>query len=135
MRRYFAIEKTKDAVRIGILVGTLGVSKYRDIIDKCRDSIKRAGKRPYTFLVGKPNAPKLANFPEVDVFVIVACPENSINIALGDTQKGRDRSGSDFLRPIITPFELDIALNSEREWFGSSFKADFKSILPGIVLY
>ena len=52
MRRHFAIEKTKDATRIGILVGTLGVSKYRDIIDKCRDSIKRAGKRPYTFLVG-----------------------------------------------------------------------------------
>ena len=60
MRRYFAIEKTKDAERIGILVGTLGVVKYRDIIDKCRDIIKSAGKRQYTFLVGKPHDPLLS---------------------------------------------------------------------------
>ena len=135
MRRYFAIEKTKDAERIGILVGTLGVVKYRDIIDKCRDIIKSAGKRQYTFLVGKPNAPKLANFPEIDVFVVVACPLNSIELVIGNISKGRDRSGAEFLRPIITPYELDVALNPKQAWTGGSFKARYQTILPGNYLF
>ncbi len=63
MRRYMMVEKTKDADRIGILVGTLGASKYGAIIDQVRQNVKNAGKRVYTFLVGKPNVPKLANFP------------------------------------------------------------------------
>ena len=131
MRRYFAIEKTKDANRIGILVGTLGVEKYRDVIEKCRDTIKSSGKKAYTFLVGKPNAPKLANFPEIDVFVVIACPLNSVALAVGNISEGRDRTGSDFLKPIITPFELEVALNSEQKWIGSNFKACYQTILPG----
>ena len=99
MKRYFMVEKTKDADRIGILVGTLGASRYGAIIDKIRETIAISGKKCYTFLVGKPNVPKLANFPEIDVFVLVACPENSL------------LSSRDFLKPIITPFELDVALN------------------------
>ena len=34
MKRYMMIEKTKDADRIGILVGTLGASRYGAIIVK-----------------------------------------------------------------------------------------------------
>ena len=30
------------------------------------------------FLIGKINPAKLLNFPEIDVFVLVACPENSL---------------------------------------------------------
>lgn len=32
----------------------------------------------YTFVVGKINPEKLANFMEIDVFVLIACPENSL---------------------------------------------------------
>ena len=118
MKRYMMIEKTKDADRIGILVGTLGVSRYGMIIDQVREVIKKAGKKAYTFLVGKPNVPKLANFPEVDVFVLIACPENSL------------LDSKDFLKPVITPFELDVALNANREWTGA-FYANFQHLLPG----
>jgi diphthamide biosynthesis protein 2 len=38
----------------------------------------RAGKKSYTFLMGKPNPAKLANFPEVEVFVLVADPDGLI---------------------------------------------------------
>lgn len=118
MKRYFLIEKTKDAERIGILIGTLGTANYSDIIQRLRDRIREAGKRCYTFLVGKPNAAKLANFPEIDVFVLVACPETSFP----DT--------SDFFQPVITPYELDLACNSNREWGGQYF-TDFRDLLPG----
>ena len=118
MQRFYLIERTKDASRIGILVGTLGVSRYRDIIDKLIISIRASGKRPYTFLIGKPNIAKLANFPEIDVFVIVACAENSVV------------GSKEFMQPVITPFELDVALNRDRNWSGE-FHADFQDLLPG----
>ena len=70
MKRYFLVEKAKDAERVGLLVGTLGTEKYLDILDKLKTAGKNAGKRMYTFLVGKPNVAKLANFPEIDVFVL-----------------------------------------------------------------
>ena len=117
MRRYMLVEKTKDAERIGILVGTLGVSRYGQIIEQVKESIKKANKKAYTFLVGKPNIPKLANFPEIDVFVLIACPENSL------------LDSKEYLKPIVTPFELDVALNSNREWTGI-YHANFQDLLP-----
>ena len=32
----------------------------------------------YTIAVGKLNAAKMANFMEIDIYVLVACPENSL---------------------------------------------------------
>ena len=32
----------------------------------------------YTIAVGKLNPAKMANFMEIDIFVLVACPENSL---------------------------------------------------------
>jgi diphthamide biosynthesis protein 2 len=76
-RRYYLVEKARDAERVGILVGTLGSRDYPLILERLRQTVRRAGKRCYTFLLGKPNVAKLANFPEIDVFVLVACPESS----------------------------------------------------------
>ena len=59
----------------GIVVGTLGVAGYREAVDAVRALARRAGKRTYTLLVGKPSPAKLANFPEVEVFVLVADPQ------------------------------------------------------------
>ena len=42
MKRYMMVEKTKDADRIGILVGTLGASRYGAIIDQVRKIVKSA---------------------------------------------------------------------------------------------
>lgn len=63
---------------MGILVGTLGVEHYLEIITSLRELIARAGKSSYTFVIGKINEAKLANFMEIDVYVLVACPENSL---------------------------------------------------------
>ena len=34
------------------------------------------------------------------------------------------------MQPVITPFELDVALNRDRNWSGE-FHADFQDLLPG----
>ncbi len=78
MRRYAVVQKARDADVFGILVGTLGVANYLPLIKHIRDILKRAHKKSYTISVGKLNPAKLANFLEVECFVLVACPENSL---------------------------------------------------------
>ena len=68
------------------------------------------------FLVGKINAAKLLNFPEIDVFVLVACPENSL------------LDSKALFKPVVTPFELELALCEGREWDGH-YSADFRDLL------
>ena len=43
-----------------------------------RALLARAHKKSYTITVGKLNPAKLGNFLEIECFVLVACPENSL---------------------------------------------------------
>ncbi|TRM66754.1 putative diphthamide synthesis protein-domain-containing protein [Schizophyllum amplum] len=116
MRRYVAVQKARDADVFGILVGTLGVASYLPLIKHLREVLKKAQKKSYTISVGKLNPAKLANFMEIECFVLVACPENSLIEA------------KDFMCPIVTPFELQVALQPEPEWTGR-YVLDFEQLL------
>ncbi|XP_049421293.1 2-(3-amino-3-carboxypropyl)histidine synthase subunit 2 [Epinephelus fuscoguttatus] len=118
MKRYYAIERAKDASVVGILVGTLGVADYLSIIQQLKETIKAAGKKSYMFAMGKLNVPKLANFLEIDIFVLIACPENSL------------LDSSEFYKPVVTPFEMEVACNKKREW-SEEYVTDFRHLLPG----
>ncbi|KAJ3519511.1 hypothetical protein NM688_g9292 [Phlebia brevispora] len=120
MRRYVAVQKARDADVFGILVGTLGVASYLPLISRLRSLLARAHKKSYTVTVGKLNPAKLGNFLEIECFVLVACPENSMIEA------------KDFLRPIITPYELEIALQPEPQWTGEYILDFGKLALKGI---
>ncbi|KIM44325.1 hypothetical protein M413DRAFT_443332 [Hebeloma cylindrosporum] len=117
MRRYAAVQKARDADVFGILVGTLGVASYLPLISHLRKLLARRRKKSYTISVGKLNPAKLANFLEVECFVLVACPENSL--VAGE---------KDFLRPIVTPYELEIAMQVEQSWTGR-YVLDFGRLL------
>ncbi|OMO49460.1 Diphthamide synthesis, DPH1/DPH2 [Corchorus olitorius] len=99
-RRYYLVERAKDANMVGILVGTLGVAGYLHMIHQMKELIMGAGKKAYTLVMGRPNPAKLANFPECDVFIYVSCAQT----ALLDSKE--------FLAPVITPFEAMLAFNS-----------------------
>ncbi|KAM4718504.1 2-(3-amino-3-carboxypropyl)histidine synthase subunit 2 isoform 1-T2 [Anableps anableps] len=118
MKRYYAIERAKDANVVGILVGTLGVADYLAIIQQLKETLYRAGKKSYMFAMGKLNVPKLANFLEIDVFVLIACPENSL------------LDSREFYKPVVTPFEMEVACNRNREW-SEEYVTDFRHLLPG----
>ncbi|XP_051480619.1 2-(3-amino-3-carboxypropyl)histidine synthase subunit 2 [Apus apus] len=118
MRRLYLVERARDARVVGILVGTLGVAGYLAVLQHLRELLRRAGKRSYTLAVGKPNPAKLANFLEVDIFVLVACAQNSL------------LDSRDFYRPVVTPYELELACNPAREWTGN-YLTDFRDLLPG----
>ncbi|KAH9975018.1 putative diphthamide synthesis protein-domain-containing protein [Lactifluus volemus] len=116
MRRYAIVQKARDADVFGILVGTLGVASYLPLIAHLRQTLAAAHKKAYTISVGKLNPAKLANFPEIECFVLVACPENSLVNA------------KEFLRPIVTPFELQLALQPAPTWTGE-YVLDFDEVL------
>ncbi|EMP34177.1 Diphthamide biosynthesis protein 2 [Chelonia mydas] len=118
LRRLYLVERARDARVGGILVGTLGVAGYLSILEHLRGTLSRAGKRSYTLAMGKLSPAKLANFLEVDVFVLVACPQNSL------------LDSRDFYRPVVTPYELELACNPAREW-SSLYVTDFRDLLPG----
>lgn len=115
MRRYVLVQKAKDANIIGIVVGTLGVANYLSVIDRLKAMIKKAGRKSYVFSVGKLNPSKMANFMEIECWVLVACEENSLV------------ESKDFYKPIVTPWELEVAL-SKKEWDGS-YVTDFQRVL------
>ncbi|KAM7278318.1 hypothetical protein ACFE04_005452 [Oxalis oulophora] len=130
-RRYYLVEKAKDANIVGILVGTLGVeivtcfllqqyaAGYLHMIHQMKELITRAGKKAYTLIMGRPNPAKLANFPECDVFIYVSCAQT----ALLDSK--------DFLAPVITPFEASLAFNRGRQWTGE-YVMEFRDLINAL---
>ncbi|XP_039062162.1 2-(3-amino-3-carboxypropyl)histidine synthase subunit 2-like [Hibiscus syriacus] len=115
-RRYYLVERAKDANMVGILVGTLGVAGYLHMIHQMKELIMLAGKKAYTLVMGRPNPAKLANFPECDVFVYVSCAQT----ALLDSKE--------FLAPVITPFEAMLAFSRGSQWTGT-YVMEFRDLI------
>eukprot|EP00126_Sphaerothecum_destruens_P001478 Sdes_comp14819_c0_seq1m3576 len=97
MKRYYLMEKAKDAQVVGLLCGTLAVQDYLTMLNSLKSLAKAAGIKSYTFVMGKLNVAKLANFMEIDLFILVSCPENTLI------------DSSEFYKPVITPFEFFLA--------------------------
>lgn len=56
---------------------------------------------------------------QIDIYVMIACPENELY------------SNRDFYKPIVYPYELEVALNSQREPYFSTHITDYDQLLPG----
>ncbi|KAK0075067.1 hypothetical protein PV325_007428 [Microctonus aethiopoides] len=116
-KRRYLVEKLKDARTVGIVVATLGIKDYLEALSTIKSILKKKNKKSYIFSIGKPNPTKLANFSEIDVFVVIACPENEIF------------DSRDYFKPILTPFEVELAFNNSRT-FSTNYCLDFRQILP-----
>jgi len=121
MRRYALITSLSTCAIFGILINTLSVRNYLETVTHIRKMIEKEGKKSYTFVVGKVNAAKIANFSEIGGWVVIGCWESSLI------------ESTEFYRPIITPFELQMALQSdnERVWTGR-WRGDFENLNLGI---
>lgn len=64
MQRYNLVEKVRsDASQvIGILIGSVAVDNYMQMINAIKVTAAKAGKKYYEVLIGKLNEPKLKNF-------------------------------------------------------------------------
>ncbi|KAJ3496247.1 hypothetical protein NLG97_g2794 [Lecanicillium saksenae] len=112
-RRFAKVLSLASAGVIGILVNTLSVSNFLPSIDLLRQKIDKAGKKSYTIVVGKLNPAKLANFAEIEGWVVVGCWES-----------GLVEDDASYWRPVVTPFEMEVALMNVEdriwgdEWWG-----------------
>lgn len=123
-RRYFYIEKCKDARSLGIVVGTLTAKGYLDIVKHIQTLARARNVRTYLISVGKVNPAKLANFAEIDCFVLVGCAENALY------------TSRDFYKPLLSVFEVEMALNPVwTETIPSAYAVDFNAFLPDGRLY
>jgi len=113
-RRYALLTSLSTCAIFGILINTLSVRNYLETVTHIKSMIEKAGKKSYTFVVGKVNAAKIANFSEIGGWVVIGCWESSLI------------ESTEFYRPIITPFELGLALqrDGERVWKGD-WRGDF----------
>eukprot|EP00055_Hartaetosiga_balthica_P014240 m.77191 g.77191 ORF g.77191 m.77191 type:complete len:583 (+) comp8536_c0_seq2:48-1796(+) len=115
-RRYFLVQKAKDATTVGLLLGTLGSAHYGKITQMLQTMLKASGKKVYTLVVGKINPAKLANFTEMDIYCLVSCPHNSLV------------DSTEFFRPVLTPYELQLACAPGHEWNGH-FESDYVHLM------
>lgn len=100
------------------------------MVDRIQRLVRRSGRHCVTLFVGRLNPAKLANLPELDILVLVACAETSV------------LDSREFLIPMVTPFEFECALSTgttdvatvgavSRVWTGERFWTDFRDLLPG----
>lgn len=118
MRRFYIVERCKDASVFGIVAGTLGVARYQAAIARVKALVENAGRKAYVFAVGKLNVAKLANFSEVEVFVHVACPRSALV-----------EDANEYHAPLATPMDVELALGQGEGWTGQ-YSTDFAAILP-----
>ena len=73
----------------GLVVANIGLASSRPLLEELRRALKRAKKKSYTMSVGRLNPAKLANFAEVECFVLVGCAEggvvdSKVGVSVGD---------------------------------------------------
>ncbi|KAK2623713.1 hypothetical protein QTJ16_006894 [Diplocarpon rosae] len=115
-RRYALLTHLSTAPILGILINTLSVSHHLAALATLKSLISRAGKKSYTFVVGKVNAAKLANFSEIGGWVVVGCWESSLV------------DGEGFYKGVVTPFELGVALKGAGRVWDGSWRGDFGAV-------
>ena len=121
MKRFSLIEKSREKQVYGILINSPTLIQFQEIFIRMKTLLKLHNKKFYTLMINNITEAKLGNFPDIEVFVILSCPNHSIY-----TEK-------EFYRLIITPYELELALDSERKWENSvvlDFNFGFKDTLP-----
>ncbi len=113
-RRASGLIRIAHAERIGVVAGTLATSGANKAIERTVSIIEQAGKRAYVILVGKVTPPKLLNFEEVDAFVFVSCPIRALF------------TSKEVPVPILTPFELEVALRNNTSLYEIPYKVGFE---------
>ncbi|OBA22314.1 diphthamide biosynthesis protein [Metschnikowia bicuspidata var. bicuspidata NRRL YB-4993] len=121
MRRYRYMHMARAAGTVGILVNTLSLANTKVLVNQLAKKIKEAGKKHYIFVVGKPNVAKLANFEAVDMWCVLGCDHQGIIL---------DQT-SEYFKPIVTPYELILAIGDEFSWTGK-WVTDFRNVLSEI---
>eukprot|EP00920_Eleutheroschizon_duboscqi_P020048 GHVT01047840.1.p1 GENE.GHVT01047840.1~~GHVT01047840.1.p1 ORF type:complete len:492 (-),score=81.57 GHVT01047840.1:352-1827(-) len=98
LERFAVVERCSGASSIGILFASAGLPSGASLRSALTTLVRGAGRTCGSYVVGQMKIAKLENFPDVEAFCLVTCPEQI-------TFKFRG-----FSRPVCTPYELLVAL-------------------------
>ena len=101
-QRFGLIIACDNAQTFGILIGEKPGQMRRTLALRMKKILEKHGKKGY-LLALEHVGPELIDFYPVDAFVNTACPR----IAIDDSVR--------YAKPLITPFELEVALG-EKQW-------------------
>ena len=118
-KRLYAVHQAMSSDVFGLIVSNIGLASSRPLLEQLRNDLKAAKKKSYTLSVGRLNPAKLANFAEIECFVLIGCNEGGVV------------DSKDFLAPIITPWELQLALSGAENWDPSKWTLDLGAVLDG----
>ena len=93
----------KHHLVFGIILGTLGRQGNPSILSRVRSLLQKHHKKYFILLLSEIFPKKLDMFPNVNVWVQIACPRLSIDW------------GHFFNKPVLSPYELEVALE-EVQW-------------------
>ncbi|KAI3703546.1 hypothetical protein L1987_73699 [Smallanthus sonchifolius] len=101
-----AILRAKDAQNWGIVLGTLGRQGNPRILDRLEKKMEEKGLSWTIVLMSELSPARIALFGDsVDAWIQIACPRLSIDW------------GDAFVKPLLTPFEAEIALGDLPGWW------------------
>ncbi|KAD4178552.1 hypothetical protein R6Q59_022150 [Mikania micrantha] len=101
-----AILKAKQAKNWGIVLGTLGRQGNPRILDRLEKKMSAKGLSWTIILMSELSPARIALFGDsVDAWIQIACPRLSIDW------------GDAFIKPLLTPFEAEIALGDLPGWW------------------
>ncbi|KAI9505272.1 putative diphthamide synthesis protein-domain-containing protein [Coemansia spiralis] len=98
-----AIAGAKKAKKFGLILGTLGRQGNPKVLEELQERISKRGLEYEVVLLSEIFPQKLAQFPDIDCWIQIACPRLSIDW------------GYAFPKPLLTPYEANVALDAV-EW-------------------
>lgn len=103
-KRQHRLQRASGAKRWGVVVAAAGrLDLSSEVADACDSELTDAGRSSYILAVGVPTPAKLANFAEIEAFVVV-----------GDAMS-LDKLGDELAVPVVSPHEMRVALGLQ-EW-------------------
>lgn len=99
-QRKAAIENSKAANFVGLILGTLGRQGSTGVLEELEHLLEAKGIGYFTLLLSEISPERLALFNSVDAWVQVACPRLSLDW------------GEAFKTPMLTPYEAHVAFGS-----------------------
>jgi 2-(3-amino-3-carboxypropyl)histidine synthase len=101
--RFARITKAKEAKKWGILISSKEGQYRFELAKEIKKTLTDEGMEAYLIMIDNITPDALLHYMDLDAFIVTACPR----IAIDDSQM--------YKKPLITPQELEIALN-KREW-------------------
>jgi len=110
-----AVKTASNAKKIGLILGALGRQGNPVTLNNLEAKLSAKGIQVVKIILSEIFPQKLSMFNDIDAFIQVACPRLSIDW------------GYAFNKPLLTPYEAMVMLESDTKWNENYYPMDYYS--------